>query len=105
MRLGAMDFTIGRLGIYRQRPPKSLANRYPRASSKALPVGVVLAGAGRSRRFGTHRYQFYVYALDTTLDLPDNTKPKELIATLTPHIISQAVLTGKFGVFDIFRRG
>lgn len=55
--------------------------------------------------FGTHRYQFYVYALDTILDLPSDTKPKELIAALTPHIIDQVVLTGKFGVFDIFRRG
>lgn len=55
--------------------------------------------------FGTHRYQFYVYALDTTLDLPSDTKPKELITALTLHIISQAVLTGKFGVLDILRRG
>ena len=55
--------------------------------------------------FGTHRYQFYAYALDTTLDLPATTKPKELIAALTPHIISQAVLTGRFGVLDILRRG
>ena len=54
--------------------------------------------------FGTHRYQFYAYALDTTLDLPDSTRPKELIVALTPHIISQAVLTGRFGVLDIFRR-
>ena len=54
--------------------------------------------------FGTHHYQFYVYALDTILDLPDNTKPKELIAALTPHTIDQAVLTGKFGVLDIVRR-
>ena len=54
--------------------------------------------------FGTHRYQFYVYALNTTLDLPDSTKPKELIAALTPHIIDRTVLTGKFGVLDILRR-
>lgn len=55
--------------------------------------------------FGTHRYQFYVYALDTLLDLPASTKPEPLKETLEPHIIEQAVLTGKFGVFDIFRRG
>ena len=55
--------------------------------------------------FGTHRYQFYVYALNTVLDLPGNTKPKELIAALTPHIIDQAVLTGRFGVLDILRQG
>ena len=54
--------------------------------------------------FGTHRYQFYVYALDTTLDLPSDTKPKGLIAALTSHIIDQAVLTGTFGVLDILRR-
>jgi PEBP family protein len=46
-----------------------------------------------------------MYALNTTLDLPSDTKPKELIAALTPHIISQAVLTGKFGVLDIVRWG
>jgi Raf-like protein len=55
--------------------------------------------------FGTHRYQFYVYALNTVLDLPGNTKPKELIATMKPHIVEQAVLTGKFGVLDILRHG
>jgi len=55
--------------------------------------------------FGTHRYQFYVYALNTMLDLPSDTKPKELIAALTPHIIDQVVLTGRFGVLDILRRG
>ena len=54
--------------------------------------------------FGTHRYQFYVYALNTTLDLPDTTKPKELIAALTQYIIDQAMLTGKFGVLDILRQ-
>ena len=53
--------------------------------------------------FGTHRYQFYVYALDTTLDLSADTKPKELITTITPHIIDQAILTGAFGVLDILR--
>ena len=81
-------------------------------AGESLPMGVVegITSWGRSGwdgpqpPFGTHRYQFYVYALDTILDLPSDTKPKELIAALTPHIISQAVLTGKFGVLDILRR-
>ena len=81
-------------------------------SSESLPAGAVegMTSWGRpgwngpQPPFGTHRYQFYVYALDTTLDLPDTTKPKELIAALTPHIIDRAVLTGKFGVLDILRR-
>ena len=81
-------------------------------TSESLPAGVVEGmtswgcpgWGGPQPPFGTHRYQFYVYALDATLDLPSGTKPKELIAALTPHIISQAVLTGKFGVLDILRQ-
>ena len=82
-------------------------------TGESLPTGAVEGVTSWGRHgwggpqppFGTHRYQFYVYALDTTLDLPSDIKPKELIAALTPHITSQAVLTGKFGVLDIFRWG
>ena len=81
-------------------------------TGESLPVDTVEGATSLGRPgwngpqppFGTHRYQFYVYALDRTLDLPDSTKPKELIAALTPRIIDQAVLTGKFGVLDILRR-
>lgn len=82
-------------------------------TSESLPVDAVegITSWGRpgwngpQPPFGTHRYQFYVYALNTVLDLPGNTKPKELIATMKPHIVEQAVLTGKFGVLDILRHG
>ena len=82
-------------------------------TSESLPAGAVEGvtswgrpgWGGPQPPFGTHRYQFYVYALYATLDLPSDTKPKELIAALTPHIISQAMLTGKFGVLDILRHG
>ena len=57
-RLGAMDFTIGRFGICRAKPLKSLANHYPRAPSKGLPVGVVPAGAGRSRHLARTAINF-----------------------------------------------
>ena len=50
MRLAAMDSIIGQFGIYRPKPLKFLANRYPQAPSKGLPVGVGLAGADRNRR-------------------------------------------------------
>ncbi len=91
----------------------NLPSKTTEITGESLPTPAVegITGWGRpgwngpQPPFGTHRYQFYVYALDTTLDLPDNTKPKELIAALTPHIISQAVLTGKFGMLDILRRG
>jgi len=90
----------------------NLPGKTAKISGESLPAGAVEGvtswgqpgWGGPQPPFGTHRYQFYVYALDTTLDLPSDTKPKELIAALTPHIVSQAVLTGKFGVFDILRR-
>ena len=90
----------------------NLPSKTTEITDESLPAGAVegITSWGRpgwggpQPPFGTHRYQFYVYALDTTLDLPSDTKPKELIAALTPHIISQAVLTGKFGVLDILQR-
>ena len=85
----------------------NLPSKTTEITGESLPAGAVegVTSWGRPQPpFGTHRYQFYVYALDTTLDLPSGTKPKELIAALTPHIIDQAVLTGKFGVLDILRR-
>ena len=99
-----------------QRPPLEIDDvpaETTEITSESLPAGAVegMTSWGRpgwggpQPPFGTHRYQFYVYALDTTLDLPENTKPKELIAALTPHIIDQAVLTGRFGVLDILRQG
>ena len=86
----------------------NLPSKTTEITGESLPADAVegmTSWGGPQPPFGTHRYQFYVYALDTTLDLPSDTKPKELIAALTPHIIDQAVLTGKFGVLDILRRG
>ena len=82
-------------------------------AGESLPLGAVEGMTswgepgwnGPQPPFGTHRYQFYVYALTTVLALPGNTTPKELIATMKPHIVEQAVLTGKFGVLDILRHG
>lgn len=52
--------------------------------------------------FGTHRYQFTVYALDATIDLPVKTKPQKVYEAIAPHSIDKAKLTGRFGAFDIF---
>lgn len=52
--------------------------------------------------FGTHRYQFFVYALNTVLDLPAKTRSKKFSKAIAPHIIERSMLTGKFGALDIF---
>ena len=91
----------------------NLPSKTTEITSESLSLGAVEGvtswgrpgWGGPQPPFGTHRYQFYVYALNTTLDLPSDTKPKELIATMKPHIVEQAVLTGKFGVLDILRHG
>lgn len=45
---------------------------------------------------GTHRYQFKLYALDTTLDLPNDTKKIDLETALTGHILDQTMLVGTY---------
>jgi Raf kinase inhibitor-like YbhB/YbcL family protein len=45
---------------------------------------------------GTHRYLFDFYALDTTLDLPDNAKQEDVIQAQKGHVLAHAVLMGTF---------
>lgn len=45
---------------------------------------------------GTHRYIFYLYALDTTLDLPVTTGRASLERAMQGHIVATATLTGLF---------
>jgi hypothetical protein len=48
---------------------------------------------------GTHRYFFKLFALDTKLDLSENTTAKDLEAAMEGHIIEKAELIG------LYRRG
>ena len=50
--------------------------------------------------FGTHRYIFYLYALDMNLSLPAGSSVKELKAAIKGHAIEAASLTGMFGAKD-----
>lgn len=44
-----------------------------------------------------HRYMFKLYALDTTLNLPEGSSKEELIGAMEGHILEDAVLIGMFG--------
>jgi Raf kinase inhibitor-like YbhB/YbcL family protein len=45
---------------------------------------------------GTHRYYFKLYALDTTSNLPPNSKRKTVDSAIKGHIIVEATLMGKY---------
>lgn len=49
---------------------------------------------------GVHRYNFTLYALDTTLDLPTSTTCPELEKAIAPHVLATAVHTGLFDAAD-----
>ncbi|RJQ24759.1 YbhB/YbcL family Raf kinase inhibitor-like protein [Candidatus Parcubacteria bacterium] len=45
---------------------------------------------------GEHRYIFKLYALDTTLDLPEGSTKEEIEESIKGHIIDTAELTGLY---------
>ena len=44
-----------------------------------------------------HRYRFTLYALDTTLDLQPGTRPMEVEAALSGHVLAVGQLIGRYG--------
>ncbi len=45
---------------------------------------------------GTHRYMFKIYALDTTLELDNDSDKKDVERAMQGHILTQAKLTGLY---------
>lgn len=43
-----------------------------------------------------HRYYFTIYALDTTLNLPDNASQQQIERSMQSHIIGKGILIGTF---------
>lgn len=76
--------------------------------TKHLPEGAHLSnqgknGAGEAKYFGPcpppgkpHRYFFKLYALDTTLNLPQGSSKKQVEAAMNGHILNQTSLMGTF---------
>ena len=79
---------------------------------KNIPYGrhvAELSGATQGRGYGknryrgpkppfnwSHRYQFNVYALDCSLDLPDSSRKGDLLAAMEGHILQEGCLVGRF---------
>lgn len=51
---------------------------------------------GPNPPFGTHRYKFKVYVLDTKLNLDSNAGKKDLLNKMDGHILQYGSITGKF---------
>ncbi len=45
---------------------------------------------------GTHRYFFKVYALDTKLDLPSNSRKRNVEKAMEEHILAKGQITGLY---------
>ena len=77
-----------------------------------IPHGKIvtsLSGAIQGRGYGKHRYrgpkppfnwshqyQFNIYVLDCTLDLPSTSRKRDLLIMMDGHILQQAVLIGHY---------
>lgn len=68
----------------------------------ALPPGALLGQnsfgdlgyTAPAPEFGTHRYQFHLYALDTMIALPEGSSREELDKAMHDHILAHATLNG-----------
>ncbi len=58
--------------------------------------GGELAWSGPLPPSGTHRYIFYLYALDVVMELPVSTTRLELERAMQRHVVDNATLTGLF---------
>lgn len=45
---------------------------------------------------GSHRYYFYVFALDTSLDLPADASKQQLKSAMEGHILAESELMGRY---------
>jgi len=79
-------------------------NSLPAGEGSSLPEGskqgVTSAGTngyhGPCPPRGVHRYYFKIYALDTTLDLPDSTTKQNLLDAMKGHILAEGSLMGRY---------
>lgn len=72
-------------------------------AENSLPLGSIQGKTSSRNSYngpcppkGTHRYFFKLYALDTVLDINDQTDAKKLLSIIDKHIIEQTELVGLY---------
>lgn len=71
-------------------------NSVPEGSIQGMISAGTVGYSGPCPPSGMHRYFFKIYALDSKLDLNENTRVDELSKTIEKHIIDRAELLGKY---------
>lgn len=71
-------------------------NSVPIGAIQGLNDGGQTGYTGPCPPSGTHHYIFDFYALDTTLDLPANSKMAEVIKAQSGHVLEHSALSGTF---------
>lgn len=73
-------------------------------AENTIPEGAVLGKTdfgdnkygGPCPAVGTHRYFFHLYALDTNLDIPQNSTKADLLKAMEGHLIAETELMGVY---------
>ena len=82
----------------------NLSPQTTQISEGNLPLGAIQglndfgnqAYSGPCPPSGLHRYQFKLYALDTTLDLSSLTQKPQLLQAIKPHLLAETILIGLY---------
>lgn len=90
MKGGFTHWVIWNLPV-REDVPENFAGGHAGMNS-----GKKMGYAGMCPPTGTHHYHFKVYALDTKLDMPDNTDKAALEKAIKGHILAQGELVGLY---------
>jgi len=85
-------------------PPQNVIPEGITHGATVEEMGSALQGIGYGRHryrgpkppFGSHRYQFHVFVLDTMLDLNADAYKKDLLAAMDGHILQYGSVTGSY---------
>lgn len=71
-------------------------NSYPEESTPGLCNGGTFGYEGPCPPTNEHTYDFKLYALDTMLDIPNESDRKVVLKKMEGHVLAEATLVGKY---------